>query len=132
VKTTLTRGALVLAAILTAACSGGGDNSGPVAGTLQVSLTSPNTDDGAVMLEVTGDVDSATAPAGLTLYQSAASATVVRAIVTGPITSGSSLLTLHVPDVGKASSYTAQVLQVSASGTYAQRAVGGYSLQVHK
>ena len=129
-NTTLTRGALVLAAILTAAC--GSSDSGPVAGTLQVSLASPNTDDGALMLQVTGDIDSVTAPAGLTLYQSAPSATVVRAIVTGTLASGGNVLTLHVPDVGKASSYSAQVLQATASGTYAQRAVDGYSLQVHK
>ena len=129
-KTTLTRGALLLAALLTAAC--GSDGSGPVAGTLQVTLTSPNTDDGAVMFQVNGEVDSATAPAGLTLYQSLPSATVLRGIVTGPITSGSNILTLHVPDVGKASAYTAQVLQASAGGTYVQRAPGGYTLQVHK
>lgn len=128
----LMRSALVLAAILTAACGSSDSNSGPVAGTLQVTLTSPNTDDGAVMFQVNGDVDSATAPAGLTLYQSVPSATVLRGIVTGPITPGSSVLTLHVPDVGKASSYSAQVLQASATGTYAQRAVGGYTLQVHK
>jgi hypothetical protein len=132
VNANLTRGALVLAAILTAACGSGDSNSGPVAGTLQVTLTSPNTDDGAVMFQVNGDIDSATAPAGLTLYEATPSATVLRGIVTGPITSGSSLLTLHVPDVGKASSYTTQVLQVSATGSYAQRAVGGYTLQVHK
>jgi len=131
VNTTLTRGALLLAAILTAACSSS-DSSGPVPGTLQVVLTSPNTDDGAVMLEVNGDVDSVSAPAGYTLYQAAPSATVVRAIVTGSIASGGTLLTLHVPDVGKASSYATQLLQVSARGTYAQRPVGGYSLQVHK
>jgi hypothetical protein len=131
VNANLTRGALVLAAILTAAC-GSDSNSGPVAGTLHVTLTSPNTDDGAVMFQVTGDIDSATAPAGLTLYQSVPSATVLRGIVTGPITSGSSVLTLQVPDVGKASSYSAQVLQATATGTYAERAVGGYTLQVHK
>jgi hypothetical protein len=128
VNTTLMRGALLLAAMVTAAC--GGSDASP--GTLQVSLTSPNTDDGAVMLQVTGDIDSVTAPAGLTLYEATPSATVVRAIVTGSIASGGSVLTLHVPDVGKASSYTTQLLQVSARGTYVQRPVGGYTLQVHR
>lgn len=129
---TLTRGALLLAAMVTAACGGSDSGPGPVAGTLQVSLTSPNTDDGAVMLQVTGDIDSVTTPAGLTLYEATPSATVVRAIVTGSIASGGSVLTLHVPDVGKASSYTTQLLQVSARGTYVQRPVGGYTLQVHR
>jgi hypothetical protein len=128
VTTTLTRGALLLAAVLTAAC-GGSDGA---SGTLRVSLTSPNTDDGAVMLQVTGDIDSVTAPAGLTLYEATPSATVVRAIVTGNIASGRTVLTLHVPDVGRASSYATQLLQVSARGTYVQRPVGGYTLQVHR
>lgn len=126
--TTLTRGALLLAAVLTAAC-GGSDGA---SGTLRVSLTSPNTDDGAVMLQVTGDIDSVTVPAGLTLYEATPSATVVRAIVTGNIAPGGTVLTLHVPDVGRASSYATQLLQVSARGTYVQRPVGGYTLQVHR
>jgi hypothetical protein len=132
VNTTLTRGALMLAAILTAACGSSDGGSGPVAGTLQVTLTSPNTDDGAVMLQVSGDIDSVTAPSGLTLYEATPSATVVRAIVTGDIASGSSVLTLHVPDVAKAASYSTQLLQVSAKGTYVLRPVGGYTVLVHR
>jgi hypothetical protein len=133
-NSTLIRGTALLAVLVaTAGCGGGSDNTptGPVAGPLRVVLTSPNTDDGAVMFQVTGVVDSVVAPAGLTLFQSAPGPNVIRAIVTGDLASGSNLLTLYVADVGKASSITTQLLQVAARGTYAQR-TGAYSLQVQK
>ena len=130
----LIRGAALLSALVASAGCGGSDSgpTGPVAGPLRVVLTSPNTDDGAVMFQVTGVVDSVVAPAGLTLFQSTPGPNVVRAIVTGNVGSGSNLLTLYVPDIGKASSITTLVLQVAARGTYQQRAAGAYSLQVMK
>jgi hypothetical protein len=130
----LTRGTALAAALLVAAGCGGSDSgtTGPVAGPLRVVVTSPNTDDGAVMFQVTGVVDSVVAPAGLTLYQSVPGPNVIRAIVTGNIATGSNLLTLYVEDVSKASSITTQVLQVSARATYAQRPAGSYSLTVQK
>ena len=69
---TFTRGTALVLALIALGCSSGGDNNnpaGPVAGPLRVVLTSPNTDDGAVMFQVTGAVDSAVVPAGLTLYR---------------------------------------------------------------
>jgi hypothetical protein len=135
-KTPLIRGTALVAALVVATGCGGSDNgggpTGPVAGPLRVVLTSPNTDDGAVMFQVIGVVDSVVAPAGLTLYQSVPGPNVIRAIVTGNISSGSNLLTLYVADVAKASSITTQVLQVAAAGTYVQRASGAYSLQIKK
>jgi hypothetical protein len=132
-NSTLTRGSALLAGLLLLGCGGSdGGSTGPVAGPLRVVITSPNTDDGAVMFQVTGVVDSVVAPAGLTLYQSAPGPNVVRAIVTGNITTGSNLLTLYVADVSKASSITTQVMQVAARVTYAQRPAGAYSLQVQK
>ena len=130
----LIRGAALLSALVVAAGCGSSDSgpTGPVAGPLRTVLTSPNTDDGAVMFQVIGVVDSVVAPAGLTLYQSVPGPNVIRAIVTGNIASGSNLLTLYVPDLGKASSIATQVIQVAARGTYTQRAVGGYSIQLTK
>lgn len=124
------RGTALLLALGTLACSGGDDGpAGPVAGPLDLVLTSPNTDDGAVMFQVTGVVDSVIVPAGITAWQSEPGSNVLRAVVTGNLASGSTLLTLRVPDVGKASSYTLQVIQV-ASETYAQRPTGAYSLSL--
>ena len=124
--------ALVAVLVGVAACGGDDGGSSPVAGSLRVVVTSPNTDDGAVMFQVTGVVDSVAAPAGLTLHQSVPGPNVIRAIVTGNISSGSNLLTLYVADVSKASTITTQVLQVAARTTYAQRPAGAYSLTVQK
>jgi len=129
----LTRGAVLLAAVMaTSGCNSDTSPTSPVGGPLRVVLTSPNTDDGAVMFQVIGVVDSVVAPAGLTLYQTAPGPNVIRAIVTGRVASGSNLLTLYVPDVGKASSITTQVLQVAGGLFFASRPVGAYSLQVMK
>ena len=129
-----TRGLALLALLLVAGGCSGSDSSptGPVAGPLRVVLTTPNTDDGAVMFQVTGVVDSVVAPAGLTLFQSVPGPNVIRAIVTGNIATGNNLLTLYVADVSKASSITTQLMQVAAQGTYAQRPIGAYTLQVQK
>jgi hypothetical protein len=129
---TIRASALLAALVVASGCSGDSGPTGPVAGALRVVITSPNTDDGAVMFQVTGIVDSVAAPAGMTLYQSVPGPNVIRAIATGTITSGSNLLTLYVADIGKASSITTQVLQVAAQGTYEQRPAGVYSLQVKK
>lgn len=128
---TFSRGMVLVAALLAIGC-GGDDPAGPVAGPLRLVLTSPNTDDGAVMFQLIGVVDSAVVPAGLTLYQSIPGNNVIRGIVTGDISTGDNLLTLYVADVGKASSYSTQVLQVAAQGTYAQRPAGAYTLTVQK
>jgi len=129
-----TRGLALFALLVVAGGCSGSDSgpTGPVAGPLRVVLTTPNTDDGAVMFQVTGVVDSVVAPAGLTIYQSVPGPNVIRAIVTGNIATGNNLLTLYVADVSKASSITTQLLQVAAQGTYAQRPIGAYSLQVQK
>jgi len=127
VTSTLVKGTALLAALL--AATGCLDDT---SGALRVVMTSPNLDDGAVMFEVTGDVESVAAPAGLTLYQTSPGSNVIRAIVTGNIASGGNVLTLHVTDVGKASSITAQLLQVAARTTWAQRPVGAYTLQVQR
>jgi hypothetical protein len=132
---TFTRGMVLVAALLALGCSGGGDNNdpaGPVAGPLRVLVTSPNADDGAVMFQLTGVVDSVVVGPGLTLYQSTPGPNVLRVIVTGDIATGDNLLTLFVPDVGRLSSYSTQVMQVAAQGTYAQRPTGGYTLTIQK
>ncbi|HEX5005172.1 MAG TPA: hypothetical protein VFV65_07635 [Gemmatimonadales bacterium] len=127
----LIRGTALLAALFTLAC-GGDDPAGPVPGPLRVVLTTPNADDGAVMFQLTGVVDSVVAPAGVTLYQAVTGSNVLRAIAIGNLPTGSNLMTIYVADVAKTSSYSVQLLQVAAAGTYAQRPIGAYGLTVQK
>jgi hypothetical protein len=115
--------ALLLAGLLN--CGGDG---GPKGGELDVRLTTPNGDDGAVLLTLTGGrVDAQQAP-GYTVY----SATVAgerRIVVAGRIASGV-LLRVQVPDLRQAADYVVTLNQVARRGSYESRPLGGYTLVI--
>jgi hypothetical protein len=94
-----------------------------------VTLTTPNEDDGAIMLEMTGDVDSIEAAAPYTLFTARPAAGVTRTIVAGEIAEGL-LLRIHVPDISPEVPPVIHILQVAARDSYAQRPLGGYGLVV--
>jgi hypothetical protein len=108
----------------------------PVPGHLVVLLTSPNTNDGAILIRVEGgQLDSISLVSGSThrVQFTRPTASTARLIVVGtavkPIATGE-LLNLWVPDVAKVSLYSAKVDQAAARVTYAQRAVDGYVLRI--
>lgn len=120
---------LALASVLSCAKS----QTGPVAGTLTVTLASPSANsgnDGAILLTVTGPAapGGASAASGLRLFAPATFGTTNHFVLTGTIGAGP-ILTLNVTDVGQAASYTATIQQVAAL-TFQLRALGGYSLKV--
>jgi hypothetical protein len=104
----------------------------PVPGTVHVVLTTPNAGDGAILFLLSGP-DAPTAAlvpggSGLRVFGPPTLGSTTRFIVTGPLASGT-ILNLDVPDVNGA--YTATVLEVGQTGTYALRAsLIGYSLVV--
>ena len=107
--------------------------SGPTAGELTISLVTPNSDDGAILLRVTvsesKEVTSLTvACSGCTIFKEQPSATELRAVVTGNLAAGP-LVRIAVSDTKSPDAYSAQVQQV-ASRTYQVRATSGYSLTV--
>ncbi len=116
-------------------CGGGGtENNDPVPGPLSVVLTSPNGDDAAMILTLTTPVapTSLTAGSGLALFlDGAPGATTTRVVLTGTMTTGSTLLTIQVPDTRADEDYSVTVDQV-ASTTYALRSVTGYAASVEK
>ena len=118
-----------LAALAAGACSKDGPT-GPSAGALSLSLTTPNADDGAVLLAVSGGpVDSITAAGGNKVYGGAAAApagTPLRVIVRGDLAAGT-IARVWVPDVGAVGAYRVAVEQAAARATYQQRAVAGYA-----
>jgi len=120
---------LVVLIGLAAACEHGTE---PVAGTLNVSLTTPNGgSDAAILFTVVGPaaLTSVSAPAGVRLFmQPPPFGLANRFVLTGTIPGGT-ILTIGVADVGKASAYTATVQQVSASNSQL-RALTGYSLKL--
>jgi hypothetical protein len=108
--------------------------SGPVAGVLTVSLTTPNPGgDGAVLLTVTGPspLTSAAVPSAsnLELFSQALSTT-TRFAVTGTLTNGA-VVTIGVADTRKVAQYAATVQAVAAQD-YQLRSLGGYSLTVSR
>lgn len=108
-------------------CSG--QPSAPVAATLQVSLSTPFNDDGAVLFTVTGGrVDSVDA-AGYTLYTSRTDPATLQVILTGDLSPGI-VAHVHIPDERGASQYSATISQVAARETYIERDPASYRLEL--
>jgi hypothetical protein len=109
-------------------CSSG---TGPVAGTLTVSLTTPYAGaDGAILLTIAGPamLTSVTAAAGGVRVFSQTLADTNHLAVTGPLANGA-LLTIGVADVNQVSRYVATIQQVAAND-YSLRPLSGYSLTI--
>ena len=96
-------------------------------GVLDVVLTTPNADDGAILLTVDGAVDSVQGTPYLIF--SAASGTVARIVVTGDV-AGGVIARLFVPDVGIADQYLAHLDEVAQRGTFALRPTTSYQLDL--
>jgi len=99
-------------------------------GVLKVNLTTPNSGgDGAMLLTVNGPgvLMSAAPGAGLRVFTQGFTTT-SHVALTGTLRTGT-ILTIEVPDVGKASAYTATIQQV-ATPAYQLRTLTGYSLTV--
>lgn len=111
----------------------GGDNGGtansPVPGTLGLSLESPNNDDGAVLVTVTGGPIDGVVAAGYQTYSSQVDANTRRIVVVGNLVSGV-LVRIQVPDLSRKASYIVTVQQVAERGTYALRSLPQYSVAV--
>lgn len=122
---------LVGVLLVAAACS---DGTGPAAGTLTVSLTTPNSgQDEAVLLVVTSPAPPASeqAAGSLVLWWAGTPGTADTLALTGTL-SGGALLTLGVSDVNQVSHYHVQLVQVAAVGTHALRSLTGYSVGIAK
>ena len=108
---------------------GGCSNStGPTAGILNLTLASPHADDGGIMLSVYGGPVDSVEAVGYAIH-SARAADSVKMIVIGNFGSGV-IARIHIPDSRQASRYTAQVKQVAARRTYAQRDPAGYTVSL--
>jgi hypothetical protein len=125
--------AILFASVLAIAC---GDGTGPVAGTLKVTLTTPNSGlDGAAIILLSGPAapTSVSAGSGLTLWGGPVTTAAAKVIVTGTLSTGT-ILTLRVDDVNKVGQYHATLQQVAAgSPPYVVRSpLTGYTLSVTK
>lgn len=123
---------MLLVALLTAgtACSSDPTSSAPRQGTLNLRLTTPNADDGAILFTVHGPpIDTVLAAnTGLRLFtRRADDSTLVGALV-GGVASGT-VVTLKVGDANGAA-YTAGVTQVADRNSELRASLDGYGLTV--
>lgn len=121
---------LLIAAAVALALAGCGksDATGPVAGLLTVTLSTSTPNTGALMFTVSGGQIDGVNAAGYQTYQTTLSTSSRRIILTGNIAAGT-VVQLQVPDIAKASNYTARVEQAADRTTY-QPLTGGYSLTI--
>ncbi|HEX7942879.1 MAG TPA: hypothetical protein VF488_13795, partial [Gemmatimonadaceae bacterium] len=97
----------------------------PGSGALDVVVTTPNADDGALLVRISGGaVDSVTSPGGYAVYAGAAEGASRRIIVQGNI-AGGVVARVWVPDVTRGAAYVATVEQATTRDTYQQRGPAG-------
>ena len=102
----------------------------PTPGLLGLWLSSPNVNDGALLVTITGGIVDSVQPApGYTLSSAGAGTSTVRVVVTGNVASGI-VAQILVPDTRRAASYHITVDQAAARGSYALQNVGGYAIEV--
>jgi hypothetical protein len=119
---------LALIAGVSLSCGDGTGTVLPDPGPVTLVLTTPNSNDGAVLLDITGDAGIALQAQG---YELAATppGTGVRVLVRGDIVGGP-IATLIVPDRHKLGRYTVALLQAVARGTYQQLPLAGYVVRL--
>lgn len=118
--------ALMALAVL-AACGGKDDpDPGPTGGEVVVSLSSPNTQDGALVVRLTGPLTDLAAVGGYRIASNAQGA-VTQVVLTGNIVSGD-ILRFKVADLSLIPGYGAAVTQVARRTDYALLDPGGYTL----
>lgn len=94
---------------------------------LRLVLATPHADDGALLFTLAGGaVDSVTAP-GAKLHLAPASATPRRVLLRGALAAGE-VARVWLPPGADAARYQVTLEQVAARGSYAQRALPGYTL----
>ncbi len=128
------RAALGLAACaLLAACDSGSGPSEPLPGQLVVRVETPNTDR-ALMVQVSG-------PGPITAVQPAApggrafgavGGALVRAAGFGTFQGRSDVIRITVPDVNRAGSYSAEVVEAAGDNNQLRASLAGYSATVVK
>jgi hypothetical protein len=113
---------------------GGGTVTGPkaVPGELTASLVTPNADDRAVLLAITGpgSISGISTTTEYVVFAQTASGKATVAVF-GSLTNGV-LVRFSVPDVGAVASYTATITDIVDPGNVPRQSLGGYSITVAK
>jgi hypothetical protein len=129
---TLLRAATVLAATLLSACDAG-EPATPLPGELVVSLATPNSADGAMVVTISGPgaVGAVQAATAGNLVRSRTQGTTTTVAVFGEVAAGP-LVRIAVPDVRQAKSYTATVREAADLSDALRPSLAGYALTVSR
>lgn len=106
----------------------------PVAGQLSVRLTTPHSDDAALLVRVTGPTAMTGVVAGDGAYvvHSRAEAKAFNAAVFGDFAAGVVVLKFTVPDVAKFAEYAAALVEVADETNAVRAQLTGYAVVVEK
>jgi hypothetical protein len=110
---------------LLASCSGG--STGPTSGNLDVQLSSPPGDDGAVLFTVTGGPIEMVEAVNGTVYSAEMAPNTTRVVVTGKLGSRS-IARIRVADMSQAFRYSATINQVAVRPSYQLLEPGQYAI----
>lgn len=122
-------------AVATVALSCGGDSGGGTGptpkdpGFVHLELTTPNADDGILLISIAGGRVLEVEGAGYQVVSAGVSDTMVKVLVRGTLVGGV-IGRVTVPDRNLLSSYTITVEQVAARQSYVQRSVEGYAVRI--
>ena len=138
---------LLAGAAFTSSCGGGGDGGvaptepteppvlptapSAVPGTLTARLVTPYTDDGAILLDITGPAAAAeiVAAAQGAVVHARTNGNTTRVAVFGSVGSGA-LVRFSVPDVNAAQQFSAQVTEASDRSSALRATVTGYQVTI--
>jgi hypothetical protein len=125
----------LVAVVIGAACAGDSTGSGGPAGrgTLIVRLTTPHSDDGAILFELSGPrIDSVVAVnASLQSFTRRANDSTIVGAVIGVVVNGA-VVTLQVPDVNASALYAARIVEVADRDNVLRASLTGYALTVSR
>jgi hypothetical protein len=121
--------ALSLALVACGAGSPTGGDQSATPGWLTVQLTSPNTDDGAVQLRISGPGIESVMPQAPFDGFGSASGNTGHIVLTGVIGSGN-VARFRVSDVNRATSYSVTPVAAAQRGTFALRSTASYRATV--
>ncbi len=122
-----------LALVLVApACSNdqAGPTKQPTPGTATVALVTPNADDGAVLLRLTGPGLSNPQPnQAYLLYSRIVNSNELRVIVVSDL-GATALITLHVDDRNRVSEYAGTVVDAASRSDQSRSSLAGYAVKI--
>ena len=119
---------ICLASLVLMGCS---NSTGPAAGSLEMTFSAQQANEGAVLVVVWGGPVDSVESLGYPIYSARLGGDTLKLIVTGQLSSGP-LARLHIPDSRQASTYNVRVAQVATRGTFVLKDLAGYAVSLER